>query len=188
MRRRGSRMTGKNDPLRSLGIRSSTSPAWVASNRSRAPLRSVTRDSDRSYLGAPIRSVASASISSCITIRTDSRTRSTPSPARNASSSSDRADWDKAIGGSPSVRAYGFHTEAPADGRLLHDASPDLKPPPRHGTLLTRVRLRPAHREGDGPGTFRGMGVTPCSGNLIDQAPGVAAALGPDPHRVAVLI
>src|SRR4051812_9603524 len=63
-------MTGKNDPFRSFGIRSSTSPAWVASNRSRAPLRSVVRDSVRSYLAAPIRSVASASISSCMTIRT----------------------------------------------------------------------------------------------------------------------
>ena len=36
-------MTGKNDPLRSFGIRSSTSPALVASSRARAPLRSVTR-------------------------------------------------------------------------------------------------------------------------------------------------
>src|SRR3954447_26745342 len=101
-------MTGKNDPFRSLGIRSSTSPAWVASNRSRAPLRSVVRDPVRSYLAAPIRSVASASIRSCMTIRTDSRTRSTPSPVRNASSSSDTADWDKAIGGFPSVSAWPY--------------------------------------------------------------------------------
>src|SRR4051794_29163745 len=97
MRRRGSRMTGKNDPFRSFGIRSSTSPAWVASNRSRAPLRSVVLVLVRSYFPAPISSVASASISSCMTIRTDSRTRSTPSPVRNASRSSDTADWDKAV-------------------------------------------------------------------------------------------
>src|SRR4029434_7435299 len=43
-------------------------------------------------------SLASVSISSCITSRTDSRIRSTPSPARNASSSSDATDWDNAIG------------------------------------------------------------------------------------------
>jgi hypothetical protein len=54
-------MVGKNDPLRSFGMRSSTSPAWVASSRGRAPLRSVLRDSVRSYRAAPIRSVASAS-------------------------------------------------------------------------------------------------------------------------------
>jgi hypothetical protein len=34
-----------------------------------------------------------------MTSRTDSQTRSTPSPARNASSSSDATDWDNAIGG-----------------------------------------------------------------------------------------
>jgi hypothetical protein len=39
---------GKNEPLRSLGIRSSTSPAFVASSLGRVPLRSVTRSSVRS--------------------------------------------------------------------------------------------------------------------------------------------
>ena len=82
----------------------------------RAPLRSVVRDSVRSYRPAPIRSVASASINSCITIRTDSRIRSTPSPLRNASSSSDTADWDKAIGGDPFGECLAVHTEDPADG------------------------------------------------------------------------
>src|SRR4051794_15647266 len=105
-------MTGKYDPLRSFGIRSSTSPAWVASNRSREPLRSVTRVSVRSYFAAPIFSVASASISSCITIRTDSRIKSTPSPVRNASSNSDTADWGRAIGGNSSFGEYlAVHTE-----------------------------------------------------------------------------
>src|SRR3954452_13284288 len=117
IRRRGSRMTGKNDPFRSFGIRSSTSPAWVANNRSRPPLRSVVRDSVRSYLAAPIRSVASASINSCMTIRTDSRIRSTPSPVRNASSSSDTADWGRAIGGDSFNGEYlAVHTENHADG------------------------------------------------------------------------
>jgi hypothetical protein len=51
-----------------------------------------------------------------------------PRQARNASSSSDRADWDKAIGAPPSVRAWPY-TEDPADGRLLHAAPPPpLKP------------------------------------------------------------
>jgi hypothetical protein len=48
MRRRGSKITGKNEPLRSFGIRSCTSPAWVASSRGRDPLRSVIRVSVRS--------------------------------------------------------------------------------------------------------------------------------------------
>src|SRR4051812_42972978 len=124
-------MTGKNDPFRDLGIRSSTSPAWVASNRSRAPLRSVVRDSVRSYLPAPIRSVASASISSCMTIRTDSRTRSTPSPVRNASSNSDTADWDKAIGEVPFGECLAVHTEDPADGPHIVGAAP---PAPKNPT------------------------------------------------------
>src|SRR3712207_6055624 len=133
-------MTGKNDPLRSLGIRSSRSPAWVASSRSRAPLRSVTRDSVRSYRPAPILSVASASISSCMTIRTDSRIRSTPSPVRNASSRSDTADWDKAIGGDPFGECLAVHTEDLAGGPHTPGAAPiTAKTPPRHGTLTRQV-------------------------------------------------
>jgi hypothetical protein len=67
VQRRGSRIAGKNDPLRSFAIRSCTSPACVDSSRSREPLRSVTRLSERSYRSAPIRSAASISISSCST-------------------------------------------------------------------------------------------------------------------------
>jgi hypothetical protein len=54
--RRGSKITGKNEPLRSFGIRSCTSPAWVASSRGRDPLRSVIRVSVRLQRSAPIRS------------------------------------------------------------------------------------------------------------------------------------
>jgi hypothetical protein len=64
-------MTGKNEPFRSLGIRGSTSPALVDNDLVRWPLRSVPRDSVRSYGAAPIRSVASASINSCNATRTD---------------------------------------------------------------------------------------------------------------------
>src|SRR3954451_12614341 len=78
-------------------------------------------------------------MSSCRTIRTDSRIRSTPSPARNASSSSDTADWDSAIGGLLFSVCLAVHTEDPADG---HPASAghavdDLKP--HHATGLRRA-------------------------------------------------
>ncbi len=59
-------------------------------NQHSRPLRSFVRDSVCSWRAAPISSVASASMSSCITIRTDSRIKSTASPVRNASSNSDR--------------------------------------------------------------------------------------------------
>ena len=48
MRRRGSSSDGKNDPSRSLGIRSSTSPALVDNSRARLPLRWVVRLAERS--------------------------------------------------------------------------------------------------------------------------------------------
>ena len=48
IRRRGSKIDGKKLPLRSFGIRNSTSPAWVVNSRPRLPLRSVTRLSARS--------------------------------------------------------------------------------------------------------------------------------------------
>ena len=57
-------LVGKNDPARSLGIDSATSPALVVNSRGREPLRSVTPVSVRSYLAAPITSAASASIKS----------------------------------------------------------------------------------------------------------------------------
>jgi len=57
-----------------------------------------------------------ASIRSCITIRTDSRNRLTPSPVRNGSSSSDRADWGRAIGELLFDLCLAVHTEDLADG------------------------------------------------------------------------
>jgi hypothetical protein len=47
MRRRGSNSAGKNEPSRSFGMRSSTSPALVNSNRDRDPLRWAVRVSVR---------------------------------------------------------------------------------------------------------------------------------------------
>src|SRR3954469_13385328 len=183
MRRRGSRMTGKNDPFRSFGIRSSTSPAWVANNRSRAPLRSVTRVPVRSYFAAPISSVASASISSCMTIRTDSRTRSTPSPVRNASSSSDTADWDKAIGEVPFGECLPVHTEDPADGPYIVGAAPPApKTPPLHGRLL-EPRSPRRWRGGNGPeGVTGGLHKNSTIANRSHQANALSDRLRGEPR------
>ena len=63
---------------------------------------------------------------------------STPSPVRNASSNSDRADWDKAIGDLLQCVTWSFHTEDLADGRLLH-AAPPQEPKPHHHRGLSFV-------------------------------------------------
>src|SRR5215204_4196235 len=64
-----------------------------------------------------------------MTSRTDSRIRSTPSPARNASSSSDATDWDNAIGGNLPGEYLPVHTENPADGPLTQAGSPTTRNP-----------------------------------------------------------
>jgi hypothetical protein len=64
IRRRRSNKLGKNDPERSLGIFSSTSPALVVSVRSRWPLRRLVRSGVRWWGWASITVVASASMSS----------------------------------------------------------------------------------------------------------------------------
>src|SRR5215203_4789158 len=48
-----------------------------------------------------------------MTSRTDSRIRSTPSPARKASSSSDTIDWDNAIGGNLLVGTWRYTPRIP---------------------------------------------------------------------------
>jgi len=70
----------------------------VESRRVRLPLRWVTRSSVRSYRAAPIAAVASASMSSWRTSDIASRMTSVEPPTRMASSSSDRADCERAIG------------------------------------------------------------------------------------------
>src|SRR5690606_7806322 len=82
--------------------------------------------------------VCSSDLSSCITMCTDSRTRSTPSPARNASSSSDRADWDKAIGWvSFSVCLFAVsHRRSRRWPPTSRSPAVDLQTPPLQGTLL----------------------------------------------------
>src|SRR6266545_1686598 len=69
-------------------------------------------------------SAASASMSSCSTVRTDSRIRSTASPVRNTSSRSDTADWGKAIGLVSFGECLAVHTEDLADGSHIYEAAP----------------------------------------------------------------
>jgi hypothetical protein len=61
-RRRRSNSEGKNDPARSLGIRSSRSPAVVVSTLGRWPLRWASRSGVRSWGAAPITAVSWASM------------------------------------------------------------------------------------------------------------------------------
>src|SRR5829696_2548380 len=74
-----------------------------------------------------------------MTSRTDSRIRSTPSPARKASSSSDTTDWDNAIGGNLLVVLGGTHRESRRwphhSGRLT-----DYRKPTTHRTLTRDSR------------------------------------------------
>ncbi len=65
MRRRRSSRLGKKLPVRTLGTARSRSPACVVSSFSRCPLRQVVRVSVCSPGSAPMRAVASASMSSC---------------------------------------------------------------------------------------------------------------------------
>ena len=62
-RRRRSSSDGKNDPARSLGIRSSRSPAVVVIVRGRCPFLCAVRASVRWCGYAPITELSSASIS-----------------------------------------------------------------------------------------------------------------------------
>src|SRR3954447_18287785 len=72
-----------------------------------------------------------------MTSRTESRTRSTPSPARNASSNSDTADWGRAIGGLLFDVCLAVHTEDLADGPSTSGAPPSY-PKPHHVPGLLR--------------------------------------------------
>ena len=95
IRRRGSSSSGKNDPLRSLGMPTSTSPAGVDSSLGRCPLRRLLRVGVRSPWSAPILADTSASISSCRAVPRISAMEvvSVASVPIRASASSDRADW-----------------------------------------------------------------------------------------------
>ena len=92
--RRGSSNSGKNEPSRSLGMPTSTSPAGVDTNFGRCPLRCVNRAGVRSPGSAPIVAVSSVSISSCKAAATMSRNDvvSVASEPARRSARSDKAD------------------------------------------------------------------------------------------------
>ena len=132
MRRRRSSTEGKKLPRRSLGMASSTSPALVDNSRGRCPLRWFVRDSERSWGSAPISSVASDSISACSTSSTLRRMTSMLPPARSASSSSDRSDSLRAIGGISFVNPARNTSQISPVAHQVVDAL--RRPTPRHGT------------------------------------------------------
>lgn len=142
MRRRGSSSSGKNEPLRSFGIANVRSPALVESTFGRVPLRWVTRSGVRSHGSAPIFAVASVSINCCSAHWASSRTRSVPSPTRNASSRSETADSSRAIG----VFSFGVHLVGTHPGSRRWLTSRWTRFPPRQGTQTRRRLLRPRGR------------------------------------------
>src|SRR5690606_34036099 len=111
--------------------------------------RESARCSVRSWQAATINAAASPSINSWSTRRTDSQIRSTPSPARNASSSSDTADSDRAIGCFSSWCALGgTHRESRRWPHYVVD--PPAAPKPHHLTGRSLRVLRQRLRRGSG--------------------------------------
>ena len=96
-RRRGSSSDGKNDPTRTLGIRSSTSPAGVDNIRGRAPLRWFDRVSVRSCGPAPIAGGELDVDQVLQPLLQQPRNRSRPVTAQSSTSSANRASWSWAI-------------------------------------------------------------------------------------------
>lgn len=128
MRRRRSNRLGKNEPWRSLGMASSTSPAAVDNSLGRCPLRCVVRVSARSWRPAPMKEVASDSIS-CWRIHSRLvRTVSVTSPALSAARSSDRSESVRVTGGSPFVILLGTRQD-PAGGPPSGGPSPTYTTP-----------------------------------------------------------
>lgn len=106
MRRRRSSRDGKKDPVRTLGMAMSRSPACVVSTFSRCPLRIVVRVSVCSPGAAPMWAVASASISSCRIRWARTLINSIPSAVRSDSISRSKSCWDKAIAPPLNERHY----------------------------------------------------------------------------------
>ena len=75
-----------------------------------------------------------------MTNRTDSRIRSTPSPARNASNNSDATDWDNAIGGNLLVSTWRYTPRIPPMAPAT--ATTHRTPKPHHARGLTPAAAR----------------------------------------------
>lgn len=104
------------------------------------PLRSLTRDSRRSYRAAPITSAASASISSCSTVRTDSRIRWTASryvvpPAGRIRQTVARPSVE-----SPSVSAWPYTAKISPMAVHFTQSRRSPQTPPLGGTLTSPVQ------------------------------------------------
>src|SRR4051794_15052511 len=104
---------------------------------------------------------------------------STPSPVRNASSNSDRADWDKAIGGSPSVCllvvSHRRSRRWPPTSRSLA-VGPQTPPPQRTLLLVTLEAVEPGILPDDIDLPVAGAFVR---GDLGNDVPGPVRS-GPD--------
>lgn len=97
IRLRRSSSAGKNDPDRSFGICTSTSPEVVETVLGRCPLRWVLLPSARWQRPAPIFSVASASINACRPARINSANTDAESALVSASSWASKAEWSWVI-------------------------------------------------------------------------------------------
>jgi len=75
-------------------------------------------------------------VNCCITSRTE-RTRSTPSPARNASNWSDTTDWDNAIGGTSWVSTCRYTPRIPSMAQHQREPYRPPETPPLQGTLTS---------------------------------------------------
>ena len=135
IRRRRSKMTGKNDPCRSFGIRSSTSPAWVATSRGRDPFRSVTRLV--AFVAAGADDLAGLGLDQFLHHQPDrfaDQVHALPGTERLQQLGCDRLRqrhrWE------PPDEYLPVHIENPADGAL--NAATHRTPKPHHARGLTR--------------------------------------------------
>ena len=160
MRRRGSRMEGKKLPFRSLGMASSTSPALVETSRGRCPLRSLVRLAALIALGAD--RGGSLGLDQLLEDRRRPRGPGRDRRRWNASSSSDRADWSRAIGVLSLVGSARNTPRITPLAPLLVDPPGHLKAHHSEGrTLATRRLTVTLPMDGDSPEQI--MWVLVCS-------------------------
>ena len=160
IRRRRSRMTGKNEPCRSFGIRSSTSPAWVATSRGRVPFRSVDA-ALAAFVAAGADDLGGLGLDEFLHDQPDRLTdqiHALPGAERLEQLGCDRLRqrhrWE------PPDEYLPVHIENPADGALTVDDSPNPETPPPQGTREdTSVRRRGLCGSTVGVVVFGGLGA-----------------------------